>query len=109
MDAIEKEHIEMVNIKKLNDQNVIEIQKKVMKEVDEEMKKMNYSFEWNDEKGHKIDLEKRKAELEKRKEEMEKRKAEMNERKIEMEKMKAELAKTRAELEKLKEELKKKK
>ncbi len=75
LDAIEKEHIEMVNIKNMNNQKVIEIQKKVMKEVDEEMKKMNYSFEWNDEKGHKIDLEKRKAELEKRKEEMEKRKA----------------------------------
>lgn len=109
LDAIEKEHIEMVNVKKINDQNVIEIQKKVMKEVEGEMKKLNYSFEWNDESGNKINIEKRKAELEKRKEEMEKRKTEMNERKIEMEKMKAELAKTKAELEKVKEELRKKK
>ena len=109
LDAIEKEHIEMVNVKNLNNQKVIEIQKKVMKEVDEKMQKMNYNFEWNDEKGSKIDLEKRKAQMEKQMEEMEKRKAEMIERKVEMEKMKAELAKTKAEVEKLKEELKKNK
>lgn len=102
LDAIEKENIEMVNIKNLNNQKIIEIQKKVMKEVDEKMQKMNYNFEWNDENGNKIDLEKRKAE-------MEKRKVEMKERKVEMDKMKAELEKTKAELEKLKEELKKKK
>ncbi|BCY29326.1 M56 family metallopeptidase [Flavobacterium okayamense] len=112
LDAIEKEHIEMVNIKKLNDQNVIEIKATKEKIYDQKMPREIEKIVSNqliEMKETKLDLEKRKAELEKRKEEMEKRKAEMNERKIEMEKMKAELAKTRAELEKLKEELKKKK
>ena len=94
LDAIKKEHIEMVNIKNLNNQKVIEIQKKVQKEVDEKVQKMNYNFEWNDDETGKV--------IKKDKDKMGVDKAEMN-------KMKAELAKTKAELEKLKEELKKKK
>ena len=86
LDAIEKENIELVNITKLNDKNIIEIQQKVMTELDEQLKKMNYTIEWNEDNESKIDLEKRKAE---------------------MEKMKAEMEKMKIELEKLKEELKK--
>lgn len=96
LEALEKEHITTIDINKFDDKKIIEIQKKVMKEVDEKMKKMNYKFEWKEDKPEKIIK-------------IEKHRADMEERKVEMEKMKAELEKTKAELKKMKEELQKNK
>lgn len=96
LEALEKEHITSIDINKFDDKKIIKIQKKVMKEVDQKMKKMNYKFEWKEDKPEKIIK-------------IEKYGADMEERKVEMEKMKAELEKTKAELEKMKEELQKKK
>lgn len=96
LEALEKEHIATIDINNFDDKKIIEIQKKVMKEVDEKMKKMNYKFEWKEDKPEKIIK-------------IEKHRADMEERKVEMEKMKAELEKTKAELKKMKEELQKNK